>query len=166
MRYKSKIIDHKNYDPLTLREEAASAGIPIQSLFIGSGQIVIEVPSQLTEQEVVALRDVITGHAPIWFEWTKNGVTYKEMVRCAEDVDKVTSRRIRDLIGGNDPIQEQLKVLRMSLFAHDVALFPNDYTSEQQTQAAVIRAQMLATNTQIEVIRTEGQTFKASKGWT
>lgn len=92
-------------------------------------------------------------------------------VSCAADVDRITADRIRALIGGIDPIQEQLKQLRLgvwSQYAADHATWPDGTTIAQddKTSAAAILTAGQALNAQIEALRAEGKAFKASRGWT
>lgn len=92
--------------------------------------------------------------------------TFQDMtVLTAADVDVVTAKRIRALIGGVDPIQEQLKGLRQVAWAEHVKANPGDFSQADQDKASTIIAASLTLNEQIEAIRAEGKAFKQSKGW-
>lgn len=168
MRYKAKVPDLNEFDTRILQDEIAAAGIPVKGVHPGNGQLVIETPGTLTPEELTALRAVVTNHEPIWFEWTENGVARREKVMSGEEVDSVTSHRIRRVIGGTDPVQTQLRDLRRAAYAHEIrlqVLEGKNPSAEHIALANAITEQLLALNAQIEVIRAEGAAFKTARGW-
>lgn len=155
-----------NYDIPVLQQELVGAGIPITAIHKGSGAIVFEFSESPTEGQITSLQTIVTNHTPDTFTWTgDNGESRSECVRCAEDVDRLTGRRIRGTIGGQDPVQEQLKQLRLALWSVIVQLHPSNYTQAERDTAAQIEIDLLAINTEVEAIRLEGKNYKTSKGW-
>ncbi|KKU25670.1 MAG: hypothetical protein UX37_C0016G0014 [Microgenomates group bacterium GW2011_GWA2_46_16] len=165
MRYIHPVTDITNYDIDQLAQEIRSAGLDVQAIHSGNGVLLFEFQAAIADAEKPILQNIVSSHSPTWFEWTENEQLKRHKVKCAEDVDKLTAMRIRNLIGGSDPIQEQLKQIRLSLWAHDVQLHSNDYLQADIDMAAQIRNQMLTINTNIEAIRNEGKDFKTGKGW-
>src|SRR5574337_62805 len=158
-RYSRRVSDIRDYDLVLLTQEVITAGLPVENIYAGTGLLLFEFPGALTDQEKTTLQDVIIAHAPILFTWTENGVTRSEQVHCAEDVDRITARRVRAFIGGIEPIQEQLKQLRLSLWAHETrikVLEGATVSSADQTAASNLTSLMLLTHSLIEGIRTEG----------
>ena len=86
-------------------------------------------------------------------------------VRSAVDVDVVTASRIRSLIGGVDPIQEQLKYLRLVIWAQWVNAHPTDFTEADKSKADTIISTSLALDSKIEKIRAEGTLYKKNNKW-
>lgn len=167
MKYKAKV-ELNDYDTRSLIDEIAAAGIPITGVHSGSGQLIIETPVPLSSEELNALKEVVSNHEPIWFEWIEDGNSRREKVISCEEVDSITAHRIRRIIGGTDPIQEQMKVLRLSLYAHEIrlqVLEGKNPGAENIALAETITSQLLALNAQIEAIRAEGKAFKELKGW-
>ena len=88
----------------------------------------------------------------------------------APTVDAVTAARIRRAVGGADPIQEQLKQLRLALvhtYAVDHAQWP-DGTPVNDQEKADARAFLMAArqgHQTIERLRAEGRAMKGCKGW-
>lgn len=169
MRYPYPVAKIDDYDITALSKEIAAAGLAgLRAVHIGGSFVVAEFSVALTPQEETTLLGVFLAHTPTWLTWTENGVTKKEAVRCADDVDRVTGQRIRKVIGGQDPLQTQLKQLRLVAYAHEIrlqAIEGKNPSAESVALAEAITAQSLAINTQIEAIRAEGTAFNAAKGW-
>lgn len=111
VRYVLSVPDVGQYSYRKLKEGAVKAGLPIDEVYVGSGMLVFEFRRSLTEDEKTALATVIAGHRPLRFVWTSDGGRHSQIVGTAEDVDRITAMRIRSLFGGEDPVQEQLKML-------------------------------------------------------
>ena len=166
MRYIFPVTDIRNYDRETLKEEIGAIGYNIKDVHIGNGILVLEFLAPLTEQEQQQLSMVVTAHAPKWYEWTdEQGLPYRMVVRCKEDVDKYTAMRIRQALGGIDPIQEQLKVLTeivSSILAEiDQAASIGELKAKLGQSVSVNKAKLDKRTVFIE----EGKQFKQTRGW-
>lgn len=166
MRYVYKLKSIDDYDLNLLSRQIQEAGLLLGGLHAGCGAIVAVVNAVFDKSEKLILDSVIRDHAPIWFSWTnEDGQARKEKVSSAEDVDRITGMRIRNSVGGYDPVQEQMKLLRLAVWAQDVQLNPTDYSAFEKTRVAQIRQAVLNAHNRIEAIRQEGKSFKTSKGW-
>lgn len=159
-RYYYKVKDINNFDRLALLNELAEAKIPIIDVHIGNGMVVFEMSINPDFALKTALKTVVDNHKPKWFKWEAGRNKHKRIVRNSEDIDRITSARIRNEVGGDDPMQTQLKILREYTTALDVRLNPSDFTPSQiiRAQKAISRGRNL--NLKIENIRKEGKTFK------
>lgn len=119
--------------------------------------ITLDVPDEADEAAVAA---VVAAHDPAAAPMFQG-----EYVASAAQVDAITARRIRAAIGGADPVQEQLKQLRLSTWADYVLGHQTDFTAEDVARAQGIVTAALALHAAIEAIRAEGRAFKQARGW-
>ncbi len=159
-RYHYNVKDIKAFDRPTLLNELTEAKLPIVDLHIGNGLIVFEMETSLDTDLKTALKTTVDNHKPSWFTWSAGKNKYKRVVRNNEDMDRITSSRIRAEIGGDDPVQNQLKVMREYVTALDIQLNPSRFTPVQVRMAAKAISRGRSLNLQIEGIRQEGKAFK------
>lgn len=166
MRYVYKVKSIDDFDLKLLGRQIQEAGLPLGGLHAGCGSLVMAMSAVLDRTEKLLLDSVIRDHAPVWFSWTdEDGQMRKDKVSSVEDVDRITGMRIRNSVGGHDPVQEQMKLLRLAVWAQDVQLNPTEYSAVEKTRAAQIRQTVLNAHNRIEAIRQEGKSFKTSHGW-
>ncbi len=166
MRYVYRVKSLDDFDLNLLGRQIQETRLPYGDLHAGCGAIMVVINAVLDRTEKLLLDSVIRDHAPVWFSCTdEDGSVRQEKVNCAEDVDRITGMRIRKSVGGHDPVQEQMKLLRLAVWAQDVQLNPTDYTAAEKTKAVQTRQTVLNSHSRIEAIRQEGKSFKASKGW-
>ena len=115
------------------------------------------------EAAILALRDA-HDPAPILFQG--------EEVASAADVDRVTARRIREVLAGpweGDPMmaaQAMLRKVEELLAAVYVIEYQAGATqAEKDAARAVLDTNYAFREGQLRVIRQEGADFKAEKGW-
>jgi len=165
-RYRMQVPDIEAYDIQLLQAEIAQAGLAVVGVYIGSSQLIIEVPELLSASERDILRGILTSHLPIWFTWVERGATLRQKVSCAEDVDRITAMRIRGLFGdGMDPVQGQLRAVTVLI----MSLYKNIATAtslgDLKTQAQADASQWMALFNRRQQIIQEGKDFKQLQGF-
>lgn len=157
MRYIYPITDINSYDIDLLAQEIRLGGLPLQAIHIGNGVLVFEFQDALTETEKTVMQGIIANHRPTWFE--------KSKVNCAEDVDKITAMRIRNLMGDDDPIQGQMAKLTMLIEGIYSSINAAASLAEIKTGLTDILQQHRPFLDMRRTIIQEGKTFKTGKGW-
>ena len=104
------------------------------------------------------------------YSWTTPGVAGQATVKNANDVDSVTRKRIRDIIGTSSPHDEEQKNARdraRASWARDHTTWPDGttITTAQKDQALIILQNQNVLDEQIMQIRHQGKNFKLDRGW-
>lgn len=165
MRYAKSVSDVFSYDIPVLEKTLISNGLPIVAIHTGNSALIFDFSRVLTSGEKTTLNSTFSSYTPINYTWVQNGKQMQAKCSCAEDVDRITARRIRDFIGGHSSSDEQLKKLRRSVWALHVKANQGSFSQQDIDAATTVINTMLFEENIIEAIKIEGVNFKASKGW-
>lgn len=166
MKYLYPVTDINNYDLDLLAQEIKSAGLSIQAIHSGNGVLIFEFQVALTDAEKTVMQGIVTAHSPVWFEYAGEGlVPSRHKVKCAEDVDRLTGMRIRSLIGGQDPIQEQLKLVTDMLRGVVLDMLAATSLADLKTLLSNRIQEYKNFLDKRETIIQQGKDFKTGKGW-
>lgn len=125
------------------------------------------------EEEVVKIinwNEAKLGPAPDLAALPDPPVFAGETVFSAADVDRVTARRIRDLLApqwaGDEIMQQQAmsRALEDAVWANNALADPASSQADKD-KAQAIKAASLTLRGQIQALRDEGAAFKAGRGW-
>lgn len=165
MKYLYPVTDINNYDLDLLAQEIRSAGLFIQAIHSGNGVLIFDFQNALTDAEKPVIKTIITNHSPTWFEYIDGLVPSRHKVKCAEDVDRLTGMRIRSLIGGQDPIQEQLKLVTDMLRGVVLDMLAATSLADLKTLLSNRIQEYKNFLDKRETIIQQGKDFKTGKGW-
>lgn len=165
MRYIYPVIDINNYALDMLAQETRNAGLNAQAIHSGNGVLLFEFEAAINDAEKLTLQNIVSSHSPAWFEWTENNQRKRHKVKCAEDIDRLTAMRIRNLLGGNDAVQEQLKLLTQMLkeIYQNVQAATSLADLKTRFQTNLTSYQSFLTDR--DSIIQQGKDFKTGKGW-
>ena len=164
MRYIYPITDINNYDIDLLAQEIRSAGLELQAIHVGNGVLIFEFVAAITDVEKPVLKNIVSSHNPTWFEYTEDNQIKRHKIRCAEDIDRITAMRIRNLLGGIDAVQEQLKLSTQMLkgIFQDINNATSFADLKARFQTSIGNYQSFLSNR--DSIIQQGKDFKTKKG--
>ena len=151
MRYVLQVPDINNFDFETLKGEIKTSGFSLKEIYPGNGVLIFDIDQILDDTQKASLHTIVLNHKPVWFQ--------NMIVRCAEDVDKITAMRIRAIFDGQ-PVDEQFKIvfeMLVNIFSsiNNATSFADLKTQIQYQDFLDKRSAYIA----------QGKAFKIGKGW-